>query len=83
MLSLHPRSICGEVLGEVSDHVALDRHAGGAPRKARGSGGIDACGVIDEIGVEARGLDLLIIEVARELVNDCAHHFEVPQFLRT
>lgn len=42
---------------------------------------IDAGRVVDEVGVEARFLNLRRREVARELVDDRADHLHMRQFL--
>ena len=72
-----------QILGQVGDDIAGDLHGGGGPGVAGGELGIHAGGVIDEIGVKAGGLDLAVAQVAGELVDEGAHHFQVAQFLST
>ena len=81
MLSLHPRSIRGQIFSEISNHIALDRHTGGAPRKTGGGSGIDTRRVIHKIGVEARCFDLIIAQIPCQLVDNCSDHFQVSEFL--
>ena len=45
--------------------------------------GIDAGGMIHKIGIKAGGPDLVLIQIAGELVNQGAHHLQVAQFLST
>ena len=81
MLSLHHCSICGKILGKVCDGVAGDLHGGGGPGVAGGKLGEYAGGVVHEIGIKAGGLDLLLGQVSSQLVNQCADHLQMPQFL--
>lgn len=82
-LFLHSRTIGSEVLREVGDGVAFDRHGGGRPREARGSRGVDARSVVDEIRIETALFHLFLRERAGELMHDGADHFQMAQFLRT
>ena len=67
---------------EIGEHIALDGEGGGVERNARGGNGIDACGMVDEVGVEARALDLLGREVLRKLVEDGSYHLHVRKLFR-
>ena len=80
-LFLHSRTICGQVLRQVGNQVPFHRHAGGAPGEARGGGGLDPGGPIHEVGIESRGLDLVLRQVPGQLVDNGADHLQVPQFL--
>ena len=71
-----------QVLGQIGDQVALDRHGRRVPREAGGCGGIDTGGVIHKVGVEAGGLDVLLRQIAGQLVDDGADHLQMPQLLR-
>ena len=75
--------LCCQILGEVCNQVALDRHGGGAPRKAGGCRRIYARRVVNEIGVKAARPDVLFREITGQLVDDCANHLQVTQFLGT
>lgn len=83
MLSLHNRSICGKILGEIRDGIAGDLHGGGGPGIAGGELWEHAGSVIHKIGVETGGLDLLLGQVSSQLVNQRADHLQMPQFLCT
>ena len=73
----------GEVLVEIGEHIALDGEGSGVERNACGGNGIDTCGVVDEVGVEARALDFLGREVSGQLIQDRGYHFHVCEFFRT
>lgn len=83
MLSLHDRSICCKVLCQVGDGVARDLHGTGGPRRAGGKLWENAGRVVDKIGGEARLADLLLRQIARELVDNGANHLKMPQLLCT
>ena len=83
MLSLHDCSICCQVLCQIGDGIAADLDAGCGPGRTGGCGGVDAGGVVDKIGVEAGGFDLILRQVPGQLVDDGADHLQVPQFLCT
>lgn len=70
-----------QILRQVGDDIARDLHGRGGPGIAGGKLGIDACGVIHEVGVKACGFDLAVAQVTGELVDEGAHHFQVAQFL--
>ena len=72
----------GEVLVEIREHIAFDGEGRRIERHARRRDGVDACGMVDEIGIEARSLDLLGREVLRQLVEDRGDHFHVRQLFR-
>jgi len=67
---------------KVGDRVALAGDCHSAERHAGRRRRINTCGVVYEVGVEARLLDLILAEVARELIHDRADHFEMVEFLR-
>lgn len=75
--------LCRQVLRQIGDDVAGDLHGRGRPGVAGGELRIDAGGVIHKISVEAGGFDLLFAQVAGELMDQGAHHFQVPQFFST
>ena len=83
MLSLHNRSIGCKVFRQVCDGVARDLHRPGGPRRAGGKLREDAGRVVDKIGRKARLPNLLLRQIARELVDDGADHLEMPQLLCT
>ncbi len=73
--------LCRHVLSQIGDHVASDLHRGGGPWITGGKLGIYPSGVIDEIGVKAGGADLVIVQIAGQLVDKSTHHFQMPQLL--
>ena len=81
MLHIRSRTICCKILSEVRDGVAGDLHGGGGPGIAGGKLGEDSRGMVHEVGLEARILDLPLRQVPGQLMNDGPHHFQMPQFL--
>ena len=71
----------GQVLCQVGDQVALDGHGRRVPRGAGGGGGIHTGGVIHEIRLVSRLLDLLRRHVPGQLVDDGADDLQVSQLL--
>ena len=74
---------CRQVLGKVSNDVAGHLHSGGRPRIAGGKLRVYSGGMVNEVGVKASGFDLLLIQIAGELMDQSAHHLKVSQFLCT
>lgn len=83
MLSLHHRPICGQILCKVGNNIAGDLHRRGRPRIARSKLWVDASGMIHKICVEASSLDLCLTQIAGQLMDQCAYHFQVAQFFCT
>ena len=81
MLSLHDRSICGQILGEVGDYVSGTLDGPGGPWEAGGGGGVDPGGVVHEVGGKGGILDLILFQVPGQLVDDGGRHLHVTQFL--
>ena len=81
MLFLHDRGICCQVLCKVRNRVACDLHRGGGPGIARRKLEEYAGGVVHEVGIEAGGLDLFFRQITGQLMNNGAHHLQMPQFL--
>lgn len=73
----------GQILGEVGDGIAFDADACGVPGRAGGGGGVDAGGVVDEVGHKSALLNLAVGELAGELVDDGADHLQVSQLFGT
>lgn len=71
----------GHVLGQVCYDVALDADAGSAPGRAGGGSGVDAGGVVNEIGVVTSLFYLLGRHAPRQLVDDGSNHLKMSQFL--
>lgn len=82
-MCLHDRTICCQILGQVSDGVAGDGNAIRAPWGAGGGGGVDRGGMIDEVGRKTALLDVGLRQVPSQLVDDGSHHFQMAQFLGT
>ena len=66
---------------EVGDDVALDAHVLHIEGDPRGGYGVDPRGVIHEVGGEGGVLDLLLGEIAGELVKNGGDHFQMRQLL--
>ena len=75
--------LCCKVFRQIADHIALDCHGCCIVRPAGSCGGIDTCGVIDEIGIETCGFDLILAEIAGKLMHQRANHFQMSEFLCT
>ena len=73
-LFLYGCTICRQILGQVGDNVARNLHGGGGPGVAGGKLGIDAGGVVYKIRVESGRFNLLLIQVARKLMNQRPDH---------
>ena len=78
---MYGRPISGQVLGQVGDDVAGGLDGPGGPGESRGGGGVDAGGVVYEVGREGGTVpDLLVGEIPGELVDDGRDHLHVAQF---
>lgn len=73
---------CREILVKIRDGIALARDRRRIERNACRRRGIDARGMIDKVGVKALLFDLVLAEIARQLIDDRADHFEVVEFFR-
>jgi len=73
----------GKILRQVGDHIAFHLNAGGTPWEAGSGSGINPGGVIDEIGGKIRHTDVLVGEVAGQLIDHGTHHFQMAQLLGT
>ena len=74
--------LCGEILLEVGDAIALGGDSHRCEGLARCGAGIDAVAVADEIFIEAACLDLGGGKVSRELIEDRRYHLCVAELLR-
>lgn len=75
--------LCRHVFGQIGDDVSGDLHGGGGPGIAGSELGIDAGGMVHKVGIKAGGSDLILAQVAGELMDQGAHHLQVSQFLCT
>lgn len=66
---------------KVGDGVTLGLEIGGGEGDACGRGRINAQAMIDIIGVQPGGEDLLLRQPLGELMDDGTHHFQMRQFL--
>lgn len=73
----------GHILTQVSNNVTSGLHTGRSPGIPRCGGGVNAGGVIYEIGSEGTVLDLFLGKVAGQLMDNRADHFKMAQFFRT
>ena len=64
----------GQIFSKIRNGVALNLHAGGAPREPGGGGGEDTCGMIHEVGCEGGIQDLRILQISGQLMDDGADH---------
>lgn len=80
-LSFRHRTIRCQILSKIGDDVPGDLHGGSGPRIAGGELGINARGVVHKVSVKPGGSDLILREVAGELMDQSAHHLQMAQFL--
>lgn len=81
MLSFSHRTICCQILRQVRDDISGRLDAGRSPGEPGGGGGVDAGGVVYEVGREGGTVpDLLVGEIPGELVDDGRDHLHVAQF---
>ena len=84
VISLPGLLFCGEVFGEISDHVACGLNGGCGPGEPGGGSRIYASSVIDKItGKERVCLNLFVSEVSSQLMHDGSNDLQMPQFLGT
>ena len=81
MLFLCSRTIRCHVLHKVGHGVAFHRHGRGVPRRSGSGGRVDPRSVVHKIGRKRRILHLRILQIPRQLVDDRADHFQMPQFI--
>ena len=81
LLHLQGSSICCQVLVEVGDDVSLDANVFHIEGHARCRYGIDARSMVDEIRREGCLGNLFLGDVARQLIENCCHHFKVCELL--
>jgi len=75
--------LCCQVLVEVGDGITLDSHVLHVVGHARRGDGIDARGMVDEIGGKGSVHDLILADIAGQLMDDGGHHFQVVELTRT
>jgi hypothetical protein len=68
---------------KVGYYVALGLYACGIPREPACRGGVNTCGVVYKIGVEATLFNFLKAQVPCQLINNRAYHLKVRKFLYT
>lgn len=73
----------GKVFRQITDHITLDCHGCGIIGPTGGSGGVDSCRVIHEVGIKACGFDLIFAQIAGQLMDNGADHLQVPEFFCT
>ena len=71
--------LSGEVLVQVGKHVTLDTDVLHIKRHTRSGLRVDARGVVGEIGIKARRADLVLGEVAGELIDHRGDHLKMRQ----
>ena len=71
------------ILRQIGDNIARNLRGGGGPGIAGGKLGEDAGGVVYKIRVESSRFNLLLIQVARKLMDQRSNHLQMPQFLCT
>ena len=81
MLSFSHRTICRQVLGQISDHIPSGLDTGRRPGKPGGGGGIDAGGVVHEVGREGRTVPYLLIgKIPSQLMDNSRDHLHMAEF---
>ena len=71
----------GQILVQVGDDVPLHPHVLHVEGHPRGGDGVDPRGVIHKVGGEGGVLDLLLGEIAGELVENGGDHFQMGKLL--
>ena len=71
----------GQILVEIRKDVPLDPHVLHVEGHPRGGDGVDPRGVIHKVGGEGGVLDLLLGEIAGELVENGGDHFQMGKLL--
>lgn len=74
--------LCCQILCQVSDGIAGGLHCGGAPGGAGCGNGVHAGSVVHKVGIKTGSFDLLVAEVPGQLMDNGAHHLQMPQLLR-
>lgn len=69
MLSLRHRPIRRQILSQIGNDISGDLHGGGGPGVAGGKLGVHPRGVVHKVGVKPGGPDLILTEVAGELMD--------------
>lgn len=72
-----------EVFVQIGKYITLDSDIGRGKGCSCGRLRINACGMIDKIGVKARFFDFLGGQVSGELIKDRRNHFHVGKFFCT
>ena len=75
--------LCCKVFVEIAEKVALGADIFHIEGDARGGNGVDTCGVVNEIGIKSRCLDLFTGHSLSELIKYRTDHFHVGKFFRT
>lgn len=75
--------LCRQVLEQIRDGIALGLEFTGVEGNAAGCLRPDTGSVVDIVGSEAGGLDLLRSQVSGQLMDDGGHDLQMGQFLRT
>ena len=73
----------GQILREIGNHIAFDLHTGGTPGETGGGSGINAGGMIDEIGGKICHAGILVGEITGQLIDHGTNHLQMAQFLST
>ena len=73
----------GEVFVQIGKYIALDADIGCREGCSCGRLRINACGVINEIGIKSRSFDFFGIQISGELIENCRNHFQVGKFFCT
>ena len=82
MLSLHHRPIRRQILCQVPNDIPGYLHGSGRPGETGSELWKHAGGMVHEVGVKTGGLNLLLAEIPGQLVDQSAHHLQMPQLVR-
>lgn len=80
MLSFSHRTISGKILCQIGNHIPSGLDTGRSPGETGGGGGVDAGGVVHEIGREGGAIAHLFIgQIPGELMDDGRDHLHVAK----
>lgn len=79
LLPLRHRPIRRQILCQVPNDIPGYLHGSGRPGETGSELWKHAGGMVHEVGVKTGGLNLLLAEIPGQLVDQSAHHLQMPQ----